>query len=176
MVQSIFLLGVIVAPTLGPTLGGCITDNASWHWCFFINLPIGMVSAFLVMTFLHDPPNPATASGGVDWIGIVLLIVGVGSLQYVLEEGNIKDWFASRLLVNLAILSAISLVALIWWQLSPRNTQPIIKFARPEESRSGGVDLPVRRRSASGSMAASSFSRCSPRAFSGSRRPRPGWR
>src|ERR1044071_8484118 len=57
IVQSIFLLGVIVAPTLGPTLGGYITDNASWHWCFFINLPIGIVSAFLVVTFLHDPPE-----------------------------------------------------------------------------------------------------------------------
>src|SRR6188474_1259023 len=57
IVQSVFLLGVIVAPTLGPTLGGWITDNASWHWCFFINLPIGLVSAFLVVSFLHDPPN-----------------------------------------------------------------------------------------------------------------------
>src|SRR5690242_17483021 len=106
LVQSIFLLGVIVAPTLGPTLGGWITDNASWHWCFFINLPIGLVSAFLVMTFLHDPPYLQRHSGAVDWIGILLLIVGVGSLQYVLEEGNIKDWFESRLLVYLSIASA----------------------------------------------------------------------
>ena len=109
MVQSIFLLGVIVAPTLGPTLGGYITDNASWHWCFFINLPIGIASAFLVMTFLHDPPNQVRRTGRVDWLGIVLLIVGVGSLQYVLEEGNIKDWFSSRLLVYLSIASAIAL-------------------------------------------------------------------
>src|SRR6185295_17436808 len=75
LVQSIFLLGVIVAPTLGPTLGGWITDNASWHWCFFINLPIGLVSAFLVMTFLHDPPYLQRHTGAIDWIGIVLLIV-----------------------------------------------------------------------------------------------------
>src|SRR6188472_4801205 len=81
LVQAIFLLGIIVAPTLGPTLGGYITDNASWHWCFFINLPIGIASAFLVVTFLHDPPNQVRRSGGIDWFGIVLLIIGVGSLQ-----------------------------------------------------------------------------------------------
>src|SRR5262245_13156098 len=111
LVQSIFLLGVIVAPTLGPTLGGWITDNASWHWCFFINLPIGLASAFLVMTFLHDPPNQVRRTGNVDWLGIVLLVIGVGSLQYVLEEGNQKDWFSSQLLVNLSIMSAIAIVA-----------------------------------------------------------------
>src|SRR6187397_450664 len=128
MVQSIFLLGVIVAPTLGPTLGGWITDNASWHWCFFINLPIGIASAFLVVTFLHDPPNQVRRSGAVDWPGITLLIVGVGSLQYVLEEGNLKDWFESRLLVNLSIVAAAALSVLVWWQLSARNRHPVIQF------------------------------------------------
>jgi len=129
IVQSIFLLGVIVAPTLGPTLGGWITDNASWHWCFFINLPIGLVSAFLVVSFLHDPPYLQRHSGPIDWIGIVLLVIGVGALQFVLEEGNSKDWFSSRLLVYLSIASAIALAVLVWWQLSPRNTQPIVKFS-----------------------------------------------
>ena len=128
IVQSIFLLGVIVAPTLGPTLGGWITDNSSWHWCFFINVPIGMVSAFMVLTYLHDPPNQARRTGAIDWPGIGLLIVGVGSLQFVLEEGNIKDWFSSQLLVNLSIASAISLSVLVWWQLSARNTHPVIQF------------------------------------------------
>ena len=110
MVQSIFLLGVIVAPTLGPTLGGWITDNASWHWCFFINLPIGIASAFLV----DVPARPAEsgpAIGPVDWPGITLLIVGVGSLQYVLEEGN-ADWFESQLLVDLSIAAGVALAAL----------------------------------------------------------------
>ena len=128
IVQSIFLLGVIVAPTLGPTLGGYITDNASWHWCFFINLPIGIVSAFLVVTFLHDSPNQVRRNGAVDWWGIALLVVGVGSLQYVLEEGNSKDWFNSPLLVNLMVMSAIALSLLVWWQLSPRNRTPVIQL------------------------------------------------
>jgi MFS transporter, DHA2 family, multidrug resistance protein len=128
LVQSLFLLGVIVAPTLGPTLGGYITDNANWHWCFFINLPIGLVSAFLVVTFLHDPVGHQRRTGPVDWMGIALLVVGVGSLQYVLEEGNLLDWFSSRLLVDLSIASAVSLITLVWWQLSSRNRHPVIQF------------------------------------------------
>jgi DHA2 family multidrug resistance protein len=128
IVQSIFLLGVIVAPTLGPTLGGWITDNASWHWCFFINLPIGAVSAFLVMTYLHDPPQQVRRSGPIDWAGIGLLVVGVGSLQFVLEEGNQRDWFASQLVVDLSVVSAIALTILVWWQMSRRNQHPVIQF------------------------------------------------
>ena len=129
LVQSVFLLGVIVAPTLGPTLGGYITDNASWHWCFFINLPIGIVSAFLVVQYLHDPPVQARRRISIDWLGILLLIIGVGALQFVLEEGNSRDWFESRLLVYLAISSAIALCLLVWWQLSPRNLDPVIRLA-----------------------------------------------
>jgi DHA2 family multidrug resistance protein len=117
-----------VAPTLGPTLGGWITDNSTWHWCFFINLPVGIVSAFLVMTCLHDPPHQERHTGAIDWPGIALLIVGIGALQYVLEEGNLKDWFESRLLVNLSILSVLCLATLIWWQLSSRNRAPVIRF------------------------------------------------
>lgn len=129
LVQAIFLLGVIVAPTLGPTLGGYITDNASWHWCFFINLPIGIASAFLVTTFLHDAPQVGPRrTVGVDWLGIALLVVGVGSLQYVLEEGNIKDWFNSPLIVYLSIAATVATGTLLWWQLTPRNPHPVIQL------------------------------------------------
>ena len=128
MVQAIFLLGIIVAPTLGPTLGGWITDNYQWSWCFYINVPIGIVSALLVSTFLHDPPEQQRRSGPVDWLGIVLLISGIGSLQYVLEEGNSNDWFSSNLIVRLSIVAAVSLVLLLWWQLSARNKHPVIQL------------------------------------------------
>src|SRR5512132_2500091 len=128
LVQSIFLLGIIVAPTLGPTLGGWITDNYSWNWCFFINVPIAMLSTFLVTTFLKDPPGQQRRTGGVDWLGISLLTVGLGSLQYVLEEGNADDWFSSALILRLAIVAGVCLVGMVWWELSPRNRHPVVDF------------------------------------------------
>ena len=128
LVQAIFILGIIVAPTLGPTLGGWITDNYSWNWCFFINIPIGIVSAFLVTSFLHDPPGTRRREGGIDFFGIVLLMVGVGSLQYVLEEGNRNDWFADPLITRLSILSAACIVTMLWWELSSRNRHPVVDF------------------------------------------------
>jgi DHA2 family multidrug resistance protein len=128
LVQSVFMLGVIVAPTLGPTLGGWITDNYTWNWCFFINIPIGIAAALLVSTFLHDPPEMQRSDNPVDWPGVGLLITGVGALQFVLEEGNRRDWFADDLIVMLTVVSSISLIALVWWQLSPRNEHPVINF------------------------------------------------
>src|SRR3954465_10902275 len=109
LVQAIFLLGIIVAPTLGPTLGGWITDNYSWSWCFFINVPIGIASAFLVSTFLKDPPGQERSRGKVDWLGITMLTVGIGSLQYVLEEGNAEDWFSSKWIVRFAMVAGVCL-------------------------------------------------------------------
>jgi len=128
MVQAIFLLGVIVAPTLGPTLGGWITDNYTWNWCFFINVPIGIVSTFLVSSFLRDSEGQERRGGNVDWPGILMLMVGVGALQYVLEEGNSEDWFSSALIVRLSILAAASLIGMLWWELSPRNRHPVVNF------------------------------------------------
>lgn len=128
LVQSVFLLGIIVAPTLGPTLGGWITDNYSWHWCFFINVPIALVSTFLVTTFLHDPPGQQRRAGGVDWLGITLLTVGLGALQYVLEEGNTDDWFNDPWILRLSILAGVCLIAMVWWELSPRNPHPVVNF------------------------------------------------
>ena len=128
LVQAVFMLGVIVAPTLGPTLGGWITDNYAWGWCFFINVPIGIISMFLVNGFLRDPPDQQAHKGDVDWLGIALLTAGIGSLQYVLEEGNSKDWFDDPLIFRLAIVAAVSLCAMLWWELHPRNTHPVVNF------------------------------------------------
>jgi DHA2 family multidrug resistance protein len=128
LVQAIFLLGIIVAPTLGPTLGGWITDNYQWSWCFWINVPIGIIAAFLVTSFLHDSPDASRKRAEVDWLGIGLLIVGIGSLQYVLEEGNQEDWFSSDLILRLALVSGVSLIVLLWWQLTPRNKHPVIQL------------------------------------------------
>ncbi len=127
VVQALFILGIVMAPTLGPVVGGYITDNYNWPWIFFVNIPIGLVSAFLVVTFLHDAPNQAKASA-IDIPGIALLTVGLGSLQYVLEEGKRDDWFDSALIVRLSLLAAVTLAAMLAWELSPRNKFPIVNF------------------------------------------------
>jgi DHA2 family multidrug resistance protein len=127
LVQAIFLLGIIVAPTLGPTLGGVITDNYQWNWCFFINVPFAVCSFFLVTTFLIDPPGMQRRVP-VDWAGIVLLIVGLGSLQYVLEEGNRYDWFNDVWIARLAVIAGVCLSAMLVWELSPRNQHPVVNF------------------------------------------------
>ena len=127
LVQSLFMMSLTVAPTLGPTLGGYITDNYTWNWCFLINVPIGILAAFFVVTFLHDTEAPSKA-GRVDWLGIGLLAVGLGAMQYVLEEGERNDWFQSSFITGLAALSVVSLIALVWWQLSRRNPAPVIDF------------------------------------------------
>ncbi len=128
LVQAIFLLGIIVAPTLGPTLGGWITDNYTWNWCFFINVPIGILSTFLVSTFLIDPPGMRKTGVPVDWAGIGLLTLGLGSLQYVLEEGNTKDWFSDQWIVRLTATAVVALIAMLWWELTPRNKHPVVNF------------------------------------------------
>ena len=127
IVQALFLLGIIVAPTLGPTLGGWITDNYTWSWVFFINVPIGLLSLFLVATYLTDSPYQQKPMG-VDWLGITLLAVGLGSLQYVLEEGNQDDWFQSQTILTLTIISAIALTWLITWLLWPTNKNPVVNL------------------------------------------------
>ena len=127
LVQSLFMMSLTVAPTLGPTLGGYITDNYTWNWCFLINVPIGIMATFFVVTFLHDTEAPSKA-GRVDWPGIGLLAVGLGAMQYVLEEGERNDWFQSSFITDLAVLSVVCLVALVWWQLSRRNKSPVIDF------------------------------------------------
>ncbi|MGI4789063.1 MAG: DHA2 family efflux MFS transporter permease subunit [Janthinobacterium lividum] len=127
LVQTLFILGIVMAPTLGPAVGGYITDNYNWPWVFYVNIPIGLVAAFLVGNFLHDAPNGPKA-GPIDLAGIGLLTVGLGSLQYVLEEGKRDDWFDSVLITRLAILAAVSLSAMLAWELSPRNKSPVVNF------------------------------------------------
>lgn len=108
---TIFGLGVIVGPSFGPVLGGFITDNFTWHWIFFINLPIGAAAAILSWKFV--PNLSGVARPKIDWLGIFFLVVGIGSLQYVLEEGTSKDWFESEEITRFFILSLISLTAFV---------------------------------------------------------------
>ncbi|HWA84793.1 MAG TPA: DHA2 family efflux MFS transporter permease subunit [Opitutus sp.] len=128
---ALYGIAVVVAPTLGPTLGGWITDHASWRWVFLINVPICVLSLFLSGWILNDPPvvrreREELRRGGlkVDYLGCALVAVGLGCLQVVLDKGTEDDWFASDFILAFAIVSAISLVALVIWELG--RDDPIV--------------------------------------------------
>jgi MFS transporter, DHA2 family, multidrug resistance protein len=130
MAMAIYGMGVVVAPILGPTLGGWLTDNYSWRWIFFINLPVGLLSLFLTATLISDPPHVARKAKGerlrIDYIGLGLLSVGLGFLQVVLDKGQRDDWFSSHFIVWCTAASAIGLIGVIFWEL--RQKEPIIEL------------------------------------------------
>ena len=99
MAMALFNMGVVVAPTVGPTLGGWLVDNWGWQWIFFINLPICALAVTMVSTFVHDPPYLKRGVARIDWGGIAFLTVGLTALQTVLERGQEMDWFASNVVI-----------------------------------------------------------------------------
>jgi DHA2 family multidrug resistance protein len=116
---ALYGITAVIAPTVGPTLGGWITFNYSWRWIFFINLPVGVLALILVFRLIEDPPYLArirAAGIKLDYIGIAFLTLGVGALQVLLDKGQEDDWFGSRFIVMLAIVSAVSLVSLVIWE------------------------------------------------------------
>ena len=118
MAQSIYGLGIIVGPTLGPPLGGYIVDNFSWPYIFYINLPIGVIATILTLQYVRSPHYAEkTPIRQVDWLGIGLLAVAVGSLQYILEKGQEDDWFNSPVIVVLTATTVLGLLAFIWREL-----------------------------------------------------------
>ena len=123
--QAMFGVGVMVGPTMGPTLGGYIVDTWNWPWIFYINLPLGLLAGLMVWTYVRDADHQERATS-VDWLGIGLLTTGVGSLQWMLERGERFDWFESRFVTALAVTSAVSFVLLVWHEL--RTPEPVIAF------------------------------------------------
>ena len=117
-------LGVVVAPILGPVVGGWLTENYSWRWVFYINLPFGVLSLLMTQRFVHDPPYLKKAAGGIDYWGMGLLVLGIGALQYVLDKGQQDDWFGDDVILTLSIVSAVALVGLIVQQW--RSRSPIV--------------------------------------------------
>jgi MFS transporter, DHA2 family, multidrug resistance protein len=116
---ALYGITAIMAPTIGPTLGGWITFNYSWRWIFFINLPVGIITWFLVRRFVEDPPyirRLKDAGVKLDYVGIALLTVGVGALQVLLDKGQEDDWFGSRFITSLIVTSAVCLVSLVIWE------------------------------------------------------------
>lgn len=119
-------MGIIVAPILGPTVGGWITDNFTWRWVFYINLPVGILSFILIALFVFDPPYIRRGSLRIDFWGLGMLAVGMGSLQIMLDKGQEKDWFGSDLIRTLAVLAFVFLTGFIIRELIAK--EPIVRF------------------------------------------------
>jgi DHA2 family multidrug resistance protein len=123
--SALFGIGVFIGPTIGPTLGGYITENYSWPWIFYINIPIGIIAAVSCYFLLPEPPIKVKANG-VDWTGIALLSVGIGSLQTVLERGQTEDWFATGYITILTVTAILTLVSFVLWELYIPN--PVVNL------------------------------------------------
>ena len=132
MAFAVYGVAVVVAPAIGPTLGGWITDNYSWRWIFFINIPVGILSLFLSYHLVRDSQNAlrerdAVWKGGlrIDYIGILLVTVGIGSLQVILDKGQEDDWFASNFIRVFGMLAALGLSVTLIWELFVAKT-PVV--------------------------------------------------
>jgi DHA2 family multidrug resistance protein len=126
---AVYGMAVVAAPAIGPTLGGWITDNFNWHWIFFINLPIGILSLILSNRVVEDPPylkeeKLKSIRQRVDFMGLGLVAIGVGCLEFVLDKGQEKDWFGSSMITGFAILTAVSLIAFVFWEW--QHPDPIV--------------------------------------------------
>src|SRR3954464_12650755 len=122
--MAFWALGIVVAPMLGPVLGGWLTDSYSWRWVFYINVPIGIIALFMTHTFVFDPPYIKRRAGSVDYWGMGMLVVGIGCLQIMLDKGQEEDWFSSRFIMTLAILAAVGLVGFVIREL--KTEHPIV--------------------------------------------------
>ncbi len=128
--MAIFGMGVVVAPIVGPTLGGWITDSYSWRWIFYINLPIGVLALFMCQAFLEDPPYLYAArqdsAGQVDYVGFGFMVLWLATLQILLDKGQQDDWFAATWVRWFTVISVVSMVAFILWEL--RQKQPLVNL------------------------------------------------
>jgi DHA2 family multidrug resistance protein len=141
---ALYGITAVTAPTIGPTLGGWITDNYSWRWIFLINLPVGLLALGLVLRLIDDPPylvRARSARARLDYVGVALLILGIGALQVMLDKGQEDDWFGSRFITTLALVAAVSLVALVIWEW--RHASPIIEVRMFRSFNFAGANLMI---------------------------------
>ncbi len=127
MAFALYGMAVVAAPAIGPTLGGWITDNYSWHWIFFINVPVGLLSLFLTNRFVQDPPwlkEQKESRMHIDYIGLALIVLGVACFQIVLDKGQEEDWFSSPLIVTMFSIGMPVLIAFFLWEWY--NEDPIV--------------------------------------------------
>src|SRR5690348_1622777 len=123
---ALWAMTVVVAPIFGPILGGYLTDNYSWPWIFYINAPVGLLAAVVTWVLLNNRES-VTVKAPIDVIGLVLLIVGVGCLQFMLDNGNDKDWFSSRMITTLGIVAVVALVFFVAWELTEEH--PVVDLS-----------------------------------------------
>ena len=128
--MGIYGLGAVLAPAFGPTLGGWITDQYSWPWIFYINVPIGVMNLMLVTRFIEDPPYLIREKGYIDWVGLGLLVIGLGALQLMLEEGQQNDWFQSSYIVRLAVTATVGMALFIWRELTAAKPAVNLRILR----------------------------------------------
>src|SRR6202162_2649777 len=127
MAFAVYGIAVVTAPAIGPTLGGWITDNFSWRWIFFINIPVGILSILLTSRLIQDPPDfkrRKLSETKIDYVGLGFVALGLGALQIVLDKGQREDWFESHFIVILSIIGAASLIFVAWWEWTHKD--PII--------------------------------------------------
>lgn len=130
LAMGIYGVGIVVAPALGPTLGGWLTDQYSWPWIFYVNVPIGVINLLLVQRYIFDPPYFVRHKDRVDWSGLGLMAVGLGALQLMLEKGQEKEWFSSSLICWLAAFAVVGLVAFVWRELTTERPAVELKILR----------------------------------------------
>jgi len=129
MAMAVYGMGVVVAPVIGPTLGGWITDNYSWRWIFLINIPVGALSLTLTQLLIFDPPyllRRAWRGLKVDYLGLGMLSLGLASLEILLDDGQKNDWFSSKFITAFAVVAAVALIGVVIWEL--RQKEPVVDF------------------------------------------------
>jgi len=142
MAFAVYGVAVVMAPAIGPTLGGWITDNYTWRWIFFINIPVGILSLLLTSRLISDPPDMRRrklSETKIDYIGLGFVALGLGTLQVVLDKGQRDDWFESNFILTLTIIAVCSLLFVIWWEW--RHKDPIIDLHLFSDRTFGSANL-----------------------------------
>jgi DHA2 family multidrug resistance protein len=125
--MAVFGMGIVVAPIIGPTLGGWITDNYSWRWIFYINVPVGILAVLMANAFVEDPPYIKNQKPGrIDYIGFGLMALGLAALQLVLDKGQEEDWFSSSFITLTTVFAVLAIIAFVIWEL--RSAEPIVNL------------------------------------------------
>jgi MFS transporter, DHA2 family, multidrug resistance protein len=126
MAMAVYGMGVVLAPAMGPILGGWLTDNFGWPWIFYINIPVSIAGIFMVAAFVHDPPYLRRGIQKTDWLGIALLAIAITFMQIVLERGQSENWFESQVIIFETLVGIGAFIGLIYWEL--RIDEPVVNL------------------------------------------------